>query len=55
MISDRESFILRLLKEIPDKNRKAILLQSYVQANGPMSNEAGELAKKILAEDNKHE
>lgn len=32
-----------------DKSISALLLQDYVSNHGPLSNEAGEIVKKILA------
>lgn len=45
-----EIALIDVLKTMPDKGAAAIVLESVIQVNGPVSNEVGDEIKKILEE-----
>ena len=47
-MTDLEKFLIKLLKELPNNERRAIMLQSFIQANGPLSNQAAEIVREII-------
>ena len=44
-----EQLLLKLLGAAPDCEIQAMVLQSYIQWNGPVSDEVGELVRKLIA------
>lgn len=44
----QENYLISLLGSLSDKNAKAMLLQSYIQTYGGVSDEAGERIKQIM-------
>jgi hypothetical protein len=48
-MTDVEKTLLILLKHAPDSNTKAVLLQSFIATQGPLSEEAAAEARKLLA------
>ena len=46
---DEEIFMLTIIKNLSDKNMIAGIVQSFIQQKGPLSNEAGDKVKEILA------
>jgi hypothetical protein len=48
-ISNDEKLLLVLLEHCPDSNVKAVVLQSFIADNGPLSEEAGEKVRAILS------
>ena len=46
-MNDKEKALIRLLQKIK-KEYRAIILQSYVQKNGPISKAAGDEVKRLL-------
>lgn len=49
-MTKEEVGLIACLKIMPNKNTAAILLESVIQARGPVSNEAGDEIRKILEE-----
>lgn len=49
MISSNERILIEIVKR-NSKERAALYLQDYIQRNGFLSNEAGDIVKKILEE-----
>ena len=47
-MKDTEIALIALMKQLSSKGAAAILLQSYIQVNGPVTNEAGDEIKEIL-------
>ena len=47
-MSDMEKFLIKLLRELPNNERRVIMIQSFVQANGPLSDQAAEIVKEII-------
>lgn len=47
-MTDNEKRLIEIIKRITDKTAQAIILQSYIQANGPVSDEAGNIIKDLL-------
>ena len=44
-----EKLLLRLLGLAPDCEIQAMVLQSYIQSIGPLSDEVGDMARKLIA------
>ena len=44
-----EKLLLKLLGAAPDCEIQAMVLQSYIQSMGPVSDEVGELVRKLIA------
>jgi hypothetical protein len=51
-VDEKETFLLWILTNMPDQNARAIMLQSFIQSNGPLSEEAGEEVRNLLAQHN---
>ena len=51
-MTQSEKLLIAIIK-INDLEACALVLQDYIQRNGPVSNEAGDEIKKILAEKQK--
>lgn len=49
-MKETEKNLIMYLKQMPNKNTAAILLESVIQITGPVSNEAGDEIRKILKE-----
>lgn len=47
-MTEKEKLLIKVLVEIPDKEYKAMLLQSYIQSNGPLSDEAAKKVKEVI-------
>lgn len=47
-MSADEKFLLRLLAAIKDRNQQAVLLQSFIAENGPLSEQAAALVREQL-------
>lgn len=47
-MTDNEKRLIEIIKRITNKTAQAIILQSYIQANGPVSDEAGNIIKDLL-------
>lgn len=45
-----EQMLIDALKMAPDKNIQAILLETYIQEYGAISDENGEIVRQILME-----
>lgn len=48
MKSESEEMLLEMLRCCNDNNAKAVLLQSYIQHQGPLSEQAGKEVRAIL-------
>jgi hypothetical protein len=48
----QEGFLLWLMTNMPDRDARAILLQSFIQTNGPLSETAGAKVRDLLAKPN---
>jgi hypothetical protein len=48
----QEGFLLWLMSHMPDRDARAILLQSFIQTNGPLSEAAGAKVRDLLAKPN---
>jgi hypothetical protein len=48
----KEAFLLWILTQMPDQNARAVMLQSFIQSNGPLSEEAGAKVRELLAQHN---
>ena len=48
-----EQMLIDALKMAPNKDTQAILLETYIQEYGAISDENGEIIKQILMERNK--
>jgi hypothetical protein len=48
----KEAFLLWILTNMPDQNARAVMLQSFIQSNGPLSEEVGEKVRELLAKHN---
>lgn len=51
-MSKNEQMLIAIMKSTKDKNMQAIILQSYIAENDPVSDETGDIIKKFLGEDN---
>lgn len=49
-MTEEEKMLIAILKPLKDRNSAAIILETYIQVNGPVSNEAGDELRKILEE-----
>lgn len=49
-MNDTEKNLIMCLKQMPNKNAAAILLESVIQITGPVSNETGDEIKAIIKE-----
>lgn len=49
-MTNEEIALIECLKIMPNKNTAATLLESVMQKNGPVSDEAGNEIRKILEE-----
>lgn len=49
-MTKEEIALIEVLKTMPDKGTAAIVLESVIQVNGPVCNEAGDEIRKILEE-----
>ncbi len=47
-MSQDEKILLALLELVSDRNRKAVLLQFFIQENGPLSEEAAAAVRSLL-------
>ena len=47
-MKQKEKILIDMLSAIDDKNYKAMLLQSYIQSEGPLSDEAASKVKELL-------
>lgn len=47
-MTEEEKMLIAILKLIKDRNSAAVILETYIQVNGPVSNEAGNEIKAIL-------
>lgn len=50
-MKDQEKLLITLLSSTTRPEMQALILQSYIQENGPLSNEAGDKVKAILKGD----
>ena len=48
-MSNNEKFLLLLLEQCSDSNAAAIVLQSFIADNGPLSEAAAEKVRAILS------
>jgi hypothetical protein len=48
-MNDHEKVLLVLMNHVTDQQYRAVLLQSYIQENGPLSEEAGAKVRELLA------
>lgn len=44
-MSKNEQMLIAIMKSTKNKNTQAIILQSYIAENGPVSDEAGDIIK----------
>lgn len=49
-MTEEEKILIAILRPMKDRNSAAVILETYIQVNGPVSNEAGNEIKKILKE-----
>lgn len=49
-MTEEEKMLIAILRPMKDSNSAAVILETYIQVNGPVSNEAGNEIKKILKE-----
>lgn len=49
-MTKEEKMLIATLRSIKDRNSAAVILETYIQVNGPVSNEAGDEIRKILEE-----
>lgn len=49
-MTEQEKMLIAILRAMKDRNSAAVILETYIQANGPVSNEAGDEIRKILKE-----
>lgn len=49
-MTNEEIALIEVLKIMPNKESAAILIESVIQENGPVCNEAGDEIRKILEE-----
>lgn len=49
-MTTEEKILIAILRPMKDRNSAAVILETYIQVNGPVSNEAGDEIKKILEE-----
>lgn len=47
-MTDNEKKLIEILSKNKTKEEKALLLQSYIQTYGPLSNEAGKKVKELM-------
>ena len=47
-MTDNEKTLIKILSESKTKEERALLLQSYIQTYGPLSNEAGRKVKELM-------
>lgn len=45
----KEEILIEIIK-VNDKERSALFLQDYIQRHEPLSNEAGDIVRKLIAE-----
>lgn len=50
MMKAEEMVLIEIMKRVSDENVIAVLLQSFIQEYGPLSDEAGELVRKNIEE-----
>ena len=43
-----EELLIDILRKTPNKDIQALILQAYIQENGPLSDANGEIIKDIL-------
>ena len=51
-MTELEKLLLVLLEDIKDNETRAVLIQSFIQDNGPVSDEAGVKIRALLGEGN---
>jgi hypothetical protein len=51
-ISYQEGFLLWLMTHMSDQNARAVLVQSFIAENGPLSEAAGAKVRDLLAKKN---
>lgn len=49
-MTEEEKMLIAILRPIKDRNSAAVILETYIQVNGPVSNEAGDEIRKISKE-----
>ncbi len=49
-MTEEEKMLIAILRQTKDRNSAAVIMQTYIQACGPVSNEAGDEIKAILEE-----
>ena len=49
-MTEEEKMLIAILRPMKDRNNAAVILETYIQVNGPVSNEAGDEIRKILKE-----
>lgn len=49
-MTGQEKMLIAILRPMNNKNSAAVILETYIQVNGPVSNEAGDEIRKILKE-----
>ena len=48
-MSNQEKILIKSLEYIRNKNSAAVIIQNFIQLRGPLSEEAGEKVREILA------
>lgn len=49
-MTEEEKMLIAILSPIKDRNSAAVILETYIQVNGPVSNEASDEIRAILKE-----
>lgn len=49
-MTEQEKMLIAILRPMKARNSAAVILETYIQVNGPVSNEAGDEIRKILKE-----
>lgn len=49
-MTEEEKMLIAILRQMKDRNSAAVILETYIQVNGPVSNETGDEIRKILKE-----
>jgi len=44
----KERMLLTILRQLPDSNGRAVMLQSYIQEEGPLTEETAAKVREIL-------
>lgn len=49
-MTEQEKMLIAILRPMKNRNSAAVILETYIQVNGPVSNEAGDEIRAIIKE-----